>query len=436
MIRKADTLGIFQIESRAQMSMLPRMKPRTFYDLVIEVAIVRPGPIQGDMVHPYLRRREGLETVRISPSPSCERVLGKTLGVPLFQEQAMQVAIVGAGFTPAEADQLRRAMATFKITGGVSHFKDKLIEGMVARGYPREFAERTFSQLEGFGSYGFPESHAASFALIAYASSWMKCHHPGRVLRRAAERAADGVLRAGADRARCARARRRGPAGLHQCQPLGLHAGADGTEAGKLSGRAARPAHGRRGLANADGAQIVAARGDTPYRVVEEVWRRAGVPAAALEQLAEADAFGALGLDRRQALWAVRGLRDTVCRCSPRPSEDDAAGTRRAGGRAAAADATAARWSRIIAASACRCGSIRWRSCATNCGRGDRGCADLARMRDGRRVAVAGIMLVRQKPGSAQGRDVHHDRGRDRHRQLVIWPTGSRSSAGCPVAPA
>ncbi len=160
------------------MSMLPRMKPRTFYDLVIEVAIVRPGPIQGDMVHPYLRRRERRGEAGISAAPELATVLEKTLGVPLFQEQAMKVAIVGAGFTPAEADQLRRAMATFKMTGGVSHFSDKLIEGMVSRGYPRDFAERTFRQLEGFGSYGFPESHAASFAKISYASSWMKHHHP------------------------------------------------------------------------------------------------------------------------------------------------------------------------------------------------------------------------------------------------------------------
>ena len=177
MIRKADTLGTFQIESRAQMAMLPRIKPRTFYDLVIEVAIVRPGPIQGDMVHPYLRRREGKEAV-VYPKPELEKVLGKTLGVPLFQEQAMRVAIECAGFTANEADQLRRSMATFKNTGGVSHFRDKLVNGMVANGYEQIFAENTFKQLEGFGSYGFPESHAASFALIAYASSWLKCHHP------------------------------------------------------------------------------------------------------------------------------------------------------------------------------------------------------------------------------------------------------------------
>jgi error-prone DNA polymerase len=177
MIRKADTVGVFQIESRAQMAMLPRMAPKRFYDLVIEVAIVRPGPIQGDMVHPYLRRREGKEAV-VFPKPELEKVLGKTLGVPLFQEQAMQVAMVAAGFSATEADQLRRAMATFKFTGGVNKFRDKLIQGMIDNGYDAAFAERTFKQLEGFGSYGFPESHAASFALIAYASSWMKCHHP------------------------------------------------------------------------------------------------------------------------------------------------------------------------------------------------------------------------------------------------------------------
>ncbi len=177
MIQRADTLGVLQIESRAQMAMLPRMWPARFYDLVIEVAIVRPGPIQGDMVHPYLRRREGREPVSY-PKPELERVLGKTLGVPLFQEQAMQVAIACAGFTPGEADQLRRAMATFKFSGGVSHFRDKLIAGMEANGYARAFAEKTFSQIEGFGSHGFPESHAASFALLAYASSWLKCHHP------------------------------------------------------------------------------------------------------------------------------------------------------------------------------------------------------------------------------------------------------------------
>ena len=177
MIQRADTIGVFQIESRAQMSMLPRLKPKEFYDLVIEVAIVRPGPIQGDMVHPYLRRRQGLEPVRY-PSPELEAILHKTLGVPLFQEHAMRIAIVAAGFEPAEADKLRRAMATFKRVGTIKYFRDKFINGMASRGYDSDFAARCFSQIEGFGEYGFPESHAASFANLVYASAWIKCRYP------------------------------------------------------------------------------------------------------------------------------------------------------------------------------------------------------------------------------------------------------------------
>src|SRR5438552_292990 len=177
MLQRGESLGVFQVESRAQMNMLPRLKPRKFYDLVIEVAIVRPGPIQGDMVHPYLRRRNGQEPVTF-PSGELEQVLGKTLGVPLFQEQAMKIAIVAAGFTPDEADQLRRAMATFRKNGTIHQFESKMIEGMAARGYERDSAERCFRQIEGFGEYGFPESHAASFALLAYVSAWVKCHYP------------------------------------------------------------------------------------------------------------------------------------------------------------------------------------------------------------------------------------------------------------------
>ena len=307
MIRKADTLGVFQIESRAQMAMLPRIKPRTFYDLVIEVAIVRPGPIQGDMVHPYLRRREGKEDV-VYPKPELEKVLGKTLGVPLFQEQAMRVAIECAGFTASEADQLRRSMATFKFTGGVSHFRDKLVSGMVAKGYEIDFAEKTFKQLEGFGSYGFPESHAASFALIAYASSWLKCHHPDVFC-----------------------------AALLNAQPMGFYAPAQivrdardhGVEVRPVCVNASRwdctlePTKNEdrfavrlglrmvRGLANADAAIIIGARADRPFVSVDDLWRRAGVPAATLVQIAEADAFRpSLKLARREALWAIKALRD------------------------------------------------------------------------------------------------------------------------------
>src|SRR5690606_3437347 len=177
MIGHADTVGVFQIESRAQMAMLPRLKPRTYYDLVIEVAIIRPGPIQGDMVHPYLRRRGGLEPVSY-PSAEVEGVLKRTLGVPIFQEQVMQLAIVAAGFTPGEADALRRGMAAWKRKGGLGHFEERLISGMRSRGYDEQFARQIFQQILGFGEYGFPESHAASFALLAYASSWLKCHEP------------------------------------------------------------------------------------------------------------------------------------------------------------------------------------------------------------------------------------------------------------------
>ena len=305
MIQKADTLGTFQIESRAQMSMLPRLKPATFYDLVIEVAIVRPGPIQGDMVHPYLRRREGKDPVEY-PTPELKRVLGKTLGVPLFQEQAMQVAIVCAGFTATEADALRRSMATFKRTGGVTRFEEKMIAGMVANGYTRDFAERTFKQIEGFGSYGFPESHAASFALIAYASCWLKCHHPDVFC-----------------------------AALLNSQPMGFYAPAQIVRDAKLHGVTVRPvcvnasawdcalepADGPflvvrlglrmvKGLSEANAAALIAHRGDAAYRSVEDMWRRADVSVGALEQLADADAFQSLGLSRRQALWAIRGLDD------------------------------------------------------------------------------------------------------------------------------
>ncbi len=177
MICEADTLGVFQIESRAQMSMLPRLKPRKFYDLVIEVAIVRPGPIQGDMVQPYLRRRDGIDPIEY-PNEELKEVLDRTKGVPLFQEQAMEIAMVAAKFTPEEADQLRRSMATFKAKGLVSNFRDKLVNGMTARGYTEDYAKRIFKQLEGFGSYGFPESHATSFAHLVYISSWLKCHYP------------------------------------------------------------------------------------------------------------------------------------------------------------------------------------------------------------------------------------------------------------------
>ncbi len=401
MIQKADTLGTFQIESRAQMSMLPRMKPRRFYDLVIQVAIVRPGPIQGDMVHPYLRRREGLEKPEY-PRPELRAVLEKTLGVPLFQEQAMKVAIVGAGFTPAEADQLRRAMATFKVTGGVSHFSEKLVDGMVTRGYPRDFAERTFRQLEGFGSYGFPESHAASFAKISYASSWMKHHHPDVFC-----------------------------ASLMNAQPMGFYAPAQIVRDAQAHDVQVRPpcinasrwdctlepTGGRylavrlglrqvRGLSNADGAAIVGARSTTLFDSVEDVWRRSGVQRAAIEKLADADAFHAFGADRRQGLWKVRGLGE-----APLPlfaAADRAAETISAEGIEPSVALRPLTDGREVIEDY-RSLQLSLRAHPLTFVRGElarRGvtkCEELTNIRDGRHVEVAGIILVRQKPGSAKG---------------------------------
>jgi error-prone DNA polymerase len=401
MIQKADTLGVFQIESRAQMSMLPRIKPAKFYDLVIEVAIVRPGPIQGDMVHPYLRRREGKEKPEY-PKPELRAVLEKTLGVPLFQEQAMKVAIVGAGFTPAEADQLRRAMATFKMTGGVSHFYDKLVGGMVARGYDKDFAERTFKQIEGFGSYGFPESHAASFAKIAYASCWMKHHHPDVFC-----------------------------AALLNAQPMGFYAPAQIVSDARKHGVEVRPVSinhshwdctleptGRRylamrlgfrqvrGLANLHGARIVAARGDEPYGSVEEVWRRTGVPRAAIERLAEADAFAAIAENRRQGLWKVKGLGEAPLplfaaadaredQFSPEGMEPAVSLEPLTEGREVVEDYRSIQ----LSLRAHPVSFLREDLTAMKIVR----CADLQTICDGRNVEVAGIVLVRQRPGSAKG---------------------------------
>jgi len=401
MIQKADTLGTFQIESRAQMSMLPRMKPRRFYDLVIQVAIVRPGPIQGDMVHPYLRRREGLEKPEY-PRRELRAVLEKTLGVPLFQEQAMKVAIVGAGFTPAEADQLRRAMATFKVTGGVSHFSEKLVEGMVARGYPRDFAERAFRQLEGFGSYGFPESHAASFAKISYASSWMKHHHPD-VFCASLMNAQPMGFYAPAQIVRDAQAHN------VQVRPPCINASRWDCTLEPTSGRFLAVRLGLRqvrGLSNADGAAIVGARSTTLFDSIEDVWRRSGVQRAAIEKLADADAFHAFGADRRQGLWKVRGLgeaplplfaaADRLCETiSAEGIEPSVALRPLTDGREVIEDYRSLQLSlRAHPLTFVRDELAR---------RGVTKCGELTNIRDGRHVEVAGIILVRQKPGSAKG---------------------------------
>jgi error-prone DNA polymerase len=305
MLSEADSVGVFQVESRAQMSMLPRLKPRKFYDLVIEVAIVRPGPIQGDMVHPYLRRREGKESVDY-PSPALRGVLEKTLGVPLFQEQAMQIAIVGAGFPPDKADKLRRAMATFRNNGTVHHFRADFIDGMIANGYSRDFAERCFSQIEGFGEYGFPESHAASFALLVYVSAWIKRFYPEVFCAALLNSQPMGFYQP-AQLVRDARDH-----GVEVRPPDINHSDWDCTLEPASEGRdqACALRLGLRqidGLAEAQARAIVAARG-AGYADIPTLWIRSGVPATMLERLAAADAFRSMGLDRRAALWAVKGL--------------------------------------------------------------------------------------------------------------------------------
>jgi len=310
MLCAGDAIGVFQVESRAQMAMLPRLKPRCFYDLVIEVAIVRPGPIQGNMVHPYLRRRSGKEAV-VFPSADLRGVLGKTLGVPLFQEQAMHIAIIAAGFTASEADALRRAMATFRRSGKIQAFRTKMVDGMMARGYARDFAERCFDQIEGFGEYGFPESHAASFALLVYVSAWLKRHYPAAFAGALLNSQPMGFY-APAQIVRDARDH-----GV-DVRPVDVNRSAwDCTlEDGARDGTGAALRLGFRQVKGLDGtaaARIIAHRRNRDgrgYATPEALMARAGLGRAALETLAHADTMGSMGLGRRQALWAVRGLRD------------------------------------------------------------------------------------------------------------------------------
>ncbi len=404
MLCRADSVGVFQVESRAQMNMLPRLRPRCFYDLVIEVAIVRPGPIQGDMVHPYLRRRDGLEAV-IYPAPAPEHgpadelraVLEKTLGVPLFQEQAMRIAMAAAEFTPDEAAALRRAMAAFRRRGTVGRLRKRMIGRMTARGYDPDLAERCFRQIEGFGEYGFPESHAASFALLTYVSSWLKCHHP--------------------DVFACA---------LLNAQPMGFYAPAQIVRDARRHGVEVRPAdvnssgwdnsledagNGRfalrlgmrqvKGLSREAAARIIDAR-RAPYPDIGALRRRAAVSVPAIEALAAADAFNSMNLDRRQALWQA-------CAQTRMPSAPlFAAADKRAEKEDAAIalpemplsehvieDYRALR----LSLKAHPVFFLRGRLAA----RGVISAAETMRAEDGSRAAAAGLVLVRQRPGSAKG---------------------------------
>ncbi len=414
MICKADTLGVFQIESRAQMSMLPRLKPRDFYDLVIEVAIVRPGPIQGDMVHPYLRRRNGEEAV-VFPSKELEDVLGKTLGVPLFQEQAMKIAIVAAGFTPSEADLLRRAMATFRKTGKIHGFHAKMVEGMVARGYERSFAERCFQQIEGFGEYGFPESHAASFALLVYVSAWLKCHYPAafacallnsqpmgfyapaQIVRDAREHGVE-VLPVDVNRS----------VWDHTLEP-----GADGAMALRLGFRQIK------GLRTEAMDRLVAARGNG-YPDPWTLWRRAGLPAAVLERLARADAFGSLGLNRRQALWAVRRFRPAALPLFAAMDEDEQPGDPPALlpamtlGEQVVDDYASVRMTlRAHPLALLRAEAPFDRATPHR---------ELLNCRNGQQVAVSGLVLIRQRPGTAKGVVFMTLEDETGAANVIVWP--------------
>jgi error-prone DNA polymerase len=472
MIQRADTIGVFQIESRAQMSMLPRLKPEKFYDLVIEVAIVRPGPIQGDMVHPYLRRRQGLEDV-VYPSRELEAVLKKTLGVPLFQEQAMKIAIVAAGFTPSEADRLRRAMATFRRVGTIQTFQDKMVEGMTAKGYDREFAERCFRQIEGFGEYGFPESHAASFALLVYASCWMKCRYPdvfaaamlnsqplgfyapAQLVRDAREhgvevREVDVNLSdwdcgleslPPAERGEGgAKRRMRGGADLSGEGAASPHPSPSATPSPRERGEGIHPRHasmidhirtthavrlGLRqiiGVREDDMRRLVERRGQ-PYDSVRDLWLRSGLSPAALERLADADAFRSLGLDRRQALWAVRGLDrvgdqdDLPLFAVSRPAretEPDARLPPMPLGAHVVED-----YRRLsLSLKAHPTSFMRARLSARGMLRSDA----LAGVKGGERVTVAGLVLVRQRPGTAKGVIFMTLEDEAGVANVIVWP--------------
>ena len=394
MLCRADSLGVFQVESRAQMNMLPRLRPQTFYDLVIEVAIVRPGPIQGDMVHPYLRRRNGEEPVTY-PSDALRAVLGRTMGVPLFQEQAMKIAIVAAGFTPSEADRLRRAMATFKKVGIIHEFRDKLIEGMIANGYDPEFAERCFKQIEGFGTYGFPESHAASFALLVYISAWIKCHYPAVFC-----------------------------AALLNSQPMGFYAPAQIVRDAREHGVAVLPPdinHSTwdtliedgavrlglrqvKGLSAADMQRLVAARGNRPFADIEDLWRRTGLRPAVFDTLAKADAYRSIGLDRRAASWAVKALRET-----PVPADAPLLSGLPQGDKTDSGVALPPMplGEHVVNDFASLHLSLKAHPMAllrpAMRDLGYHSTADLTALPDRARVHVAGLVLVRQRPGSAKG---------------------------------
>ena len=401
MLCKGDSIGVFQVESRAQINMLPRLRPREFYDLVIEVAIVRPGPIQGDMVHPYLRRRDKIDPV-VYPSPSLhpdkadelKEVLGRTKGIPLFQEQAMELAIKAAGFSPDEANGLRRAMATFRNHGTIGMYQLKFIEGMIGRGYERDFAERCFNQIKGFGEYGFPESHAASFAKLVYISSWLKCHHPA-IFACALLNSQPMGFYAPAQLVRDAQE--------HDVEVRPIDVGASGWDNTLEYDARALPPALRLGLRQIDGfreewAKRLMDLRDIGFETIEMFARRAALPRLALEKLAEADAFRSMGLDRREALWGVRRLPDAkplplfeAARADELASEPDATLPVMPLSEHVVADYRTAR----LSLKAHPMSFLREAFTID----GVVSCAGAVATRDGRRVKTAGVVLVRQRPG-------------------------------------
>ncbi|MEQ8651974.1 MAG: OB-fold nucleic acid binding domain-containing protein [Kiloniellales bacterium] len=435
MLSRADSLGVFQVESRAQMSMLPRLRPKTFYDLVIQVAIVRPGPIQGDMVHPYLRRRQGKEPVAF-PSEALKAVLGKTLGVPLFQEQAMKIAIVAADFSPEEADRLRRAMATFRNVGTIHTFRQKFIGGMVAKGYEEDFAARCFRQIEGFGTYGFPESHACSFALLVYISAWIKCHYPA-VFATALLNSQPLGFYAPAQILRDAREHgvKVLPLGINESdwdQDLEMAgeeelSGTAETKRQRLqkvprqdAGLAVRLGFRQvKGLKEEELLRLVARRGNG-YADPLQLWRQAEVRAATLESLAKADAFQSLGLSRREALWAVKGL-------APAPLPlFAAAGEEERGAEPPVELPDLAEGEQVVE-------DYRWLQLTLRAhpvsflrermtAEGLTPAGDLERLPDGKRLSLAGLVLVRQRPGSAKGVIFATLEDETGVANIIVWP--------------
>jgi error-prone DNA polymerase len=433
MLQRADSVGVFQVESRAQMSMLPRLRPDKFYDLVIEVAIVRPGPIQGGMVHPYLKRKQGIEAVTY-PSKELEDVLQRTLGVPLFQEQAMQIAIVAAGFSPPEADKLRRAMATFRRVGTIGQLKTKFIEGMVGKGYKRDFAEASFRQIEGFGEYGFPESHAASFALLVYASAWLKCHYPdvfaaailnaqpmgfyapAQLVRDAAEHGVE-IRPADVNQSDWHSTIEPGPRASER-----LHARHDEMKSDIVSTHALRVGFRQiKGLKEEE-LQLVSRRRNRGYDSIRDLWLRTGLSLSAIERLADADAFGSLGLNRREALWIARGLERVggqdnlplfnIARDLTR--EPDFSLPPMPLGEEVIQDYNSLSFSlRAHPASLLR---------PTLHAQGITPAERLAALPDGARVKVAGLVLVRQRPGTAKGVIFMTLEDETHIANIIVWP--------------